>query len=201
MAVSPTGKLVIVSGPSGAGKSTVVSRLLEVCPLPLELSVSATTRSPRAGERDGIDYYFISHDEFARRRAEKLFLECKEVFGRGDWYGTPLDRVTTGLAAGRWIILEIDVEGARSVLGNHPDCITIFLHCGSLEELERRLRGRGTEDEAAVQRRLEVARRELDSLNLYRHVIMNDQPDRAVGEICEVLLGYQRAPEARSEHA
>jgi len=193
MAPVTPGKLIILSGPSGAGKSTVVSKLLEHCPLPIELSVSATTRAPRAGERDGIDYYFLSREEFAQRRAENQFLECKEVFGRGDWYGTPRERVATGLAEGKWLILEIDVEGARSVLGSHPDCITIFLHCGSVEELERRLRGRGTEDEEALQRRLAVARQELRSLHLYRHVIMNDLQDRAVGEICEVLLSYQRA--------
>jgi len=187
------GKLIILSGPSGAGKSTVVSKLLECCPLPLELSVSATTRPPRTGERDGIDYYFLSQAEFARQRAEQRFLECKEVFGRGDWYGTPRDRVATGLAEGKWIILEIDVEGARAVLGSYPDCITIFLHCGTLEELERRLRGRGTEDEEAIQRRLEVARQEVRSLDLYRHKVMNDLQDRAVDEICEVLLSYERA--------
>lgn len=187
------GRLIILSGPSGAGKSTVVSKLLECCPLPLELSVSATTRAPRVGERDGLDYHFLTKEEFARRRESHLFLECKEVFGRGDWYGTPSDRVATGLAEGKWILLEIDVEGARAVLDRHPDCITIFLHCGSLDELERRLRGRGTEAEEAVQRRLEVARQELRSLGLYRHVIVNDLQDRAVDEICRILMDYARA--------
>src|SRR5687767_7450301 len=108
------GKLAIISGPSGAGKSTVVKQLLATCPLPLELSVSATTRDPRPGEQAGIDYHFLTREEFARRRAAGEFLECKEVFGRGDWYGTLHNVVTAGLAAGKWVILEIDVEGAMS---------------------------------------------------------------------------------------
>lgn len=187
------GKLVILSGPSGAGKSTVVNRLMERCPLPLVRSISATTRPPRTGERDGWDYFFLSRDQFDQRRATNLFLECKEVYGRGDWYGTPRDAVTTGLAAGKWIVLEIDVGGARSVLASYPECITIFLHCGSIEELERRLRGRGTESESAIQRRLEVARQELESLDLYRHQVVNDHPDRAVEEICGILSAYDSA--------
>lgn len=191
------GKLVIVSGPSGAGKSTVLGRLLERCPLPLELSVSATTRRPRAGERDGSDYHFLTRDEFARRREQGEFLECKEVFGRGDWYGTLRGPVTTGLAAGKWIVLEIDVGGARSVLESYPDCITIFLHAGSLEELERRLRGRATESEEALQRRLEVARQELSSLDLYRHRVINDRQDRTVDELCDILLSYRDAASRR----
>ena len=98
--MNPTapGKLVIISGPSGAGKSTVVRQLLAECLLPLVHSISATTRPPRPGERDGVDYFFISHEEFARRRASDDFLECKEVFGRGDWYGTLRSQVATGLA-------------------------------------------------------------------------------------------------------
>jgi guanylate kinase len=140
----PEGKLVIISGPSGAGKSTVVRRLLATCSLPLALSVSATTRKARPGERDGVEYYFLSQAEFARRRAAGEFLECKEVFGRGDWYGTLRSEVAAGLLDRKWVVLEIDVEGAMAVLEQRPDAITVFLHPGSLVELEKRLRARGT---------------------------------------------------------
>ena len=140
-----SGKLVIISGPSGAGKSTVLKRLLDDCPLPLELSVSVTTRGPRPGEQDGVDYRFLSQEEFTRRRQQGQFLEWKEVFGRGDFYGTLNDTVTAGLNAGKWVVLEIDVEGAMMVLGQRGDAITVFLHPGSPQELEKRLRDRGTE--------------------------------------------------------
>ncbi|MFO0820173.1 MAG: guanylate kinase [Pirellulales bacterium] len=191
MSAPAPGKVVIISGPSGAGKTTVVRALLDVCPLPLTLSVSATTRAPRPGEVEGREYYFLNHAEFARRRSLKDFLECKEVFGRGDWYGTPREPVTSGLREGKWVILEIDVEGAMSVLEQVPDAITIFLHPGTVEELERRLRGRGTDSEEAVQRRLEVARRELASVGRYQHQVINDSPARAVQEICEILRIHQ----------
>jgi guanylate kinase len=181
------GKLVIISGPSGAGKSTVVRRLLENCPLPLKLSVSATTRSPRKGETDGVDYHFLSRQEFQRRRADGEFLEAKEVFGRGDWYGTLRSEVATGHAEGEWVLLEIDVAGALSVLEEVPDAMTIFLHPGSLPELEQRLRDRGTEDEESVSRRLHVARREMTYVDKYRYEVINDSVERAAEEICEIL--------------
>ena len=110
------GQLIILSGPSGAGKSTVLRRLIETCRLPLELSVSVTTRKPRVGEIEGRDYHFVTHEEFLQMREAGAFLECKEVFGRGDWYGTPADRVDAGINAGKWVILEIDVQGAMSVM-------------------------------------------------------------------------------------
>jgi guanylate kinase len=141
------GHLVIISGPSGAGKSTVVKQLLAACSLPLELSVSATTRPPRPGEVDGRDYHFISAERFQQLRGESAFLECKEVFGRGHWYGTLCSQVITGLQAGRWVILEIDVEGAAVVAQSDLAPIMIFLHPGGMDELERRLRGRGTESD------------------------------------------------------
>lgn len=181
------GKLVIISGPSGAGKSTVVKRLLCECGLPLVLSVSATTRNPRPGEVEGVDYFFLSREEFARRREGGDFLESKEVFGRGDWYGTLREPVTAGLAQGKWVILEIDVEGAMAVLAERPDTITIFIHPGSSDELEKRLRRRGTESEESVQRRLEVARRELTFLSRYRHEVVNDTVEAAVKRICDIL--------------
>jgi guanylate kinase len=188
MTAKRAGRLVIISGPAGAGKSTIVRRLLHECRMPLRLSVSATTRPRRPQEADGIDYHFLSHKEFASRRAADEFLECKEVFGRGDWYGTLKSEVASGFAAGKWVILEIDVDGAASVLEAHPEAITIFLHTGSMEELERRLRGRGTETEAAIQRRLEVARHELARKDMYRHEVINHTIDQAVKDICQILV-------------
>jgi guanylate kinase len=181
------GKLVIISGPSGAGKSTVLKRVLAECSQPLELSVSATTRRPRPGETDGLDYHFLSKEDFARRKENDEFLEWKEVFGRGDYYGTLQNTVAAGLAAGKWVVLEIDVEGAMMVLASHPDAITIFLHPGSDEELERRLRDRATETEDSIQRRLEVARREMACLKKYKHEVVNHTVDQAVEDICHIL--------------
>jgi guanylate kinase len=188
MSNKQAGRLVIISGPAGAGKSTIVRRLLHECPMPLQLSVSATTRQRRPQEADGIDYHFLSPQEFSRRRDAGEFLECKEVFGRGDWYGTLKSEVESGFASGNWVILEIDVDGASSVLEAHPEAITIFLHTGSMEELERRLRGRATETEASIQRRLEVARHELARKHLYRHEVVNYTIDQAVKDICQILV-------------
>ena len=164
--------------------------MLAECSRPLELSVSATTRAPRAGERDGVDYYFLTDEEFKRRRRAGDFLECVEVFGRGYWYGTLQETVTTGLNQGKWVLLEIDVEGAMKVIHSYPAAITIFVHPGSLPELERRLRNRGTDSEDAIQRRLEVAQRELSFSSSYRFVVVNDKIERAVQEICEHLTSY-----------
>ena len=181
------GRVVILSGPSGAGKTTVVRELLRSSPVPLVLSVSATTRGPRAGELDGREYHFLSHAEFAAKRAAGEFLECKEVFGRGDWYGTLRSAVTSGLEQGKWVLLEIDVEGAMAVREQFPDCVMIFLHPGSLAELERRLRGRGTDSEESIRRRLEVAGGELSRASEYRYQVVNETPEQAVADICAVL--------------
>jgi guanylate kinase len=181
------GKLVIISGPSGAGKSTVVQQLLRICPVPLKLSVSATTRPPRPGERDGEHYHFLSPAGFRRLRQVGAFLECKEVFGRGDWYGTLRSEVATGHAEGKWVVLEIDVQGALSVLDQVPTALTIFLHPGSLEELAERLKQRGTESHESLERRLEVARAEMQYVNAYQYEVINDTVERAVREICEIL--------------
>jgi len=188
MAQRARGKLVVVSGPSGVGKTTVLKRLFAVCSLPLRASVSATTRPPRPGEQHGLDYHFLSEEEFHCRRQRGEFLECFEVYRSGWWYGTLKTEVTTGLAAGQWVVLGIDVHGAFSVVAQYPDAITIFLRPRSLEELEKRLRGRGTEDEAALERRLEQARNELALADWYRYQVINDDLDRAVREICDILI-------------
>lgn len=184
---SSSGKLVIISGPSGAGKSTVVRELLGCGVLPLRLSVSATTRAPREGEVDGVHYHFLTQQEFAQQRQAGAFLECKEVFGRGDWYGTLKSEVDAGFAAGKWMVLEIDVEGAMAVLEQRPDAITIFIDPGTPDELERRLRSRNTDSEAAIQRRLEVATREMASVEKYTYHVVNKTVPQAVQEICDIL--------------
>ncbi len=185
--MQPTGQLVVFSGPSGVGKTTLLREVLSRARQPLVLSVSATTRPPRTGENDAEHYYFLSADDFALRRARGEFLECSEVFGRGHWYGTLSTEVAPRLAAGKWVVLEIDVDGAEQVLQKYPDALTIFIEPESSEILEHRLRGRGTESEDAVARRLEVARRELDRADRYRFRVVNDEVDRAAGEICAFL--------------
>jgi guanylate kinase len=197
MTVPEPGKLVVISGPSGVGKSTVVRGVLEQIsewPLkdphleePIRLSVSATTRPPRPGEVDGIDYHFLSKQEFSERRQAGDFLECIEVFGQGHWYGTLWDEVRPSLQAGKWVILEIDVDGAQGVLQHFPTTVTIFIRPESIAELQRRLRSRNTESEEAINRRLAVARRELELTERYDHVVVNITVSKAVESICQIL--------------
>jgi len=184
---APISKLVVLSGPSGVGKSTVLRRLVGRYPDRLRLSVSATTRPPRPGEADGVDYYFLTPEQFARRREAGEFLESCEVFGRGHWYGTLLSEVRPSPNDQKWVILDIDVDGAEKVRGQLPGVPSIFLRPSSEAELERRLRERGTEAEAAIQRRLEVARRELARADQYQFQVVNDTVDRAVDEIAKIL--------------
>ncbi|RIK88178.1 MAG: guanylate kinase [Planctomycetota bacterium] len=190
MIAAKPGKLVVISGPSGVGKSTVVRQVIERLGPGIRLSVSATTRPPRPGEQEGVDYYFLSDAEFSRRRQAGEFLECIEVFGRGHWYGTLWTEVRSSLSQGKWVILEIDVDGAGEVLQQFPEAVTIFIRPESVAELERRLRSRGTESEDAVQRRLAVARHELQLSDHYEHQVVNVTVDAAVEEICEILRGH-----------
>lgn len=181
------GKLVIVSGPSGAGKTSVLKQVFEVCRRPLVHSISATTRPPRPGEQHGREYFFISREEFAQKRAAGEFLECFEVYGRGDWYGTLLSEVTPRIAAGKWVVLEIDVQGTLAVLEKFPDALTIFIQPESVAELERRLTARGTEKPDALARRIEVGRREMEQAHRYRYRVINQDFDRAVRDLCDLL--------------
>ena len=183
-----SGRLIILSGPSGSGKSTVVRQLLEECDLPLKLSVSATTRSPRQGEQHGRHYFFLSNEEFQYSREAGEFLECKEVFGLGYWYGTLRKQVTTGLEAGNWVILEIDVQGALALMDDKSlSPITLFIHPGGMKKLEQRLRKRGTETEEAIRARLETAHNEMQHMHRYQYEVINGSVDLAVDEICQIL--------------
>lgn len=193
------GQLIIISGPSGAGKSTVVRGLLETCPLPIELSVSVTTRSPRQGELDGREYHFVTKEKFQELRAQDAFLECKEVFGRGDWYGTLRQTVEDGLQKGKWVLLEIDVQGAICVMEQCPGSISFFVHPGSLNELENRLRRRATDSEEAILRRLHVAADELRAIPRYRYEIINAEVEQTIQDICQRLQNHnQEGSNARS---
>lgn len=165
----------------------MVAGLLKQLEGAIRLSVSATTRSPRPGEVDGQHYHFLTPAEFAARREAGDFLECVEVFGRGHWYGTLFDEVRPSLARGQWVILEIDVDGARKAREQFPEAVTIFITVDSDEELERRLRARKTDTEEAIRRRLEVARREMAQADTYKYQVVNDEVETTIGEIAHIL--------------
>tara|TARA_R110002020_G_scaffold387992_2_gene598703 strand:- start:446 stop:1066 length:621 start_codon:yes stop_codon:yes gene_type:complete len=190
--------VVVISGPSGTGKTTVVSRLEEESPVKLIKTISATTRPPRAHEVPGQDYHFLSAEEFEQRKKNGDFLEFAEVYRTGYWYGTLKSEVERAGKSGGWALLEIDVEGALNVMREYPDALTIFLTTPSETVFEQRLRDRGTEDEAVIQKRLEAARNEIKFASRYRYTVINDQLDRAVEEIKEIFC--QHAGES-CEHA
>lgn len=180
------GRLFVIAGPSGTGKGTIVRRVLEQVP-EVALSVSATTRAPRPAERDGVEYLFVSDQTFDRMIDDGELLEWAEIVGNR--YGTPARPVEEALAGGGDILLEIDVQGAGWVRKRMPDAVLIFLAPPSLEELERRLRARGTEDEPTLRRRIEAAEVELGQRDRFDHVVVNDDLDRATSEVTAILRG------------
>ena len=178
------GLLIVYTGASGVGKGTIMKELLRKNPN-LRLSVSATTRAPREGEVDGREYYFVSPERFDEMIAEDGFLEHAEYVGNK--YGTPKEAVFRMLDQGLDVILEIEVKGFLQVKQACPDCVTIFIAPPSYEELESRLRGRGTETEEVVAKRLNTAREELQSQNLFDYVVVNDDVDRATDEVLSII--------------
>lgn len=181
------GKIIILSGPSGTGKSTIRDRVVAQSPITLHLSISATTRPPRPGERDGIDYYFFSDEEFQKHRQAGDFLECKQVFGKNVWYGTLRSEVEPYLQSGQWVMLEIDVDGAADVLETYPAALTIFILPPSLEILEQRLRSRGTETGESIVRRLARAEYEIGRSSSYRYPVVNGDLEEAVAQFCQII--------------
>ncbi len=186
------GRLFVLSGPSGAGKGTLRKKVFESLK-DLEFSVSCTTRTARKGETDAVDYRFLKKDEFDRLSREGAFLESAEV--HGEWYGTLIRDVETGLNCGKDILLEIDVQGALQIRKKIPESILIFVAPPSMEALEHRLRERGTESEEILQLRLRNARREIEQSNLYDHVILNDSAGPASEKLKNIILDYRKNEE------
>jgi guanylate kinase len=187
---SPPGRLLLITGPSGVGKGTLVTRLRESHP-DLWLSVSATTRAPRAGEEEGRHYFFLDRAAFERQVATGGFLEWAEF--AGNLYGTPRAAVQERLEAGRTVLLEIELEGARQVRRSFPAGFQVLLRPPSFEELERRIRGRGTDSEEAIARRLARAREELAAEAEFDAVVVNDDLERALVDL-ERSCGLPSAP-------
>jgi guanylate kinase len=178
------GRLVVISGPSGSGKSTLVARLLARPDLRVKISVSATTRPPRPGEQDGRDYVFLSTEDFATNQTGLL----EQAVVHGNHYGTPAEPVRQAMAQGMCVLLVIDVQGGFQVKQKVPGAMLIFIEPPRLEVLESRLRARGTDDEATIERRLANARREVEAAERYEVRVVNDELDRAVDELASILI-------------
>ena len=184
MTKNKKGRLIVISAPSGAGKGTVLKRVLEIRP-DLHLSVSATTRAPRVGEVDGTAYYFVQREKFKEMISAGEFLEHAEFIG--EHYGTLKNPVYELIDNGKVVLLEIEVQGAKQVMTMQPDAVSIFIVPPDLDELERRLRGRGTDDEDKLIKRLERAKVELEERHGYTHVVINDDATRAAEEILTII--------------
>ena len=181
---SSPARLFVIAAPSGAGKTTLVKALTTRNP-ELRFSISYTTRQKRRNEAHGVDYLFVDKDEFDRLRGEGALLESAEVFD--NFYGTSREQVEQHLAAGHHVILEIDWQGAQQVRRAKPDCITVFILPPSRDELERRLRSRGTDAEAVIERRLRDALSDMSHWDEFDYVIFNDDLDQAVADLEAVL--------------
>jgi len=194
------GLLLVVSGPSGAGKGTICAEYMKThndC----ALSVSATTRAPREGEVNGVNYFFLSHEEFKKKIEDGGFLE-HAVFCE-NYYGTPKDEVLKMIESGKNVILEIEVQGALQVRSHYPEAVFVFVIPPSLEELEKRLRGRGTEENDVIAKRLERAKAEFNFIPKYNYVLVNDTVEDAVkrleaiitAEKCAMVRNYESIKE------
>ena len=179
-------RVFVITGPSGVGKGTLIRGLMERHPQ-LELSVSATTRAPRPGEADGVDYHFLSREEFDRRVADGAFVEHADYAGRS--YGTLRSELEARVRAGTPVVLEIEVQGARQVRAAMPEAVQVFIAPPSLDALRTRLIGRGTDDAEEVERRLQVAEEELAAQPEFGYVVVNDRLEDALEQLTTIVAG------------
>lgn len=182
------GKLFVITGPSGTGKGTVLKSVFSKVNN-LFFSVSATTREPRAGEKHGVEYLFVSKNEFELMIENKQLLEYARY--SDNYYGTPLKPIEANISQGIDVILEIELQGAIQVKHSYPDAVFIFIAPPSMEELEKRLRNRGTEDEAHILMRLERAKDECAASSQFDHIVINDNLDAAVAELSKIITSYR----------
>lgn len=180
------GLLIVLSGPSGVGKGTVRKAIFQEPDVNFEYSISATSRAMRAGEKDGVDYFFKTREQFEEMIKNNELLEYTEYVG--NYYGTPVKYVQETLDKGKDVFLEIEVEGAKQVRGKFPDGLFIFLIPPSLSELEKRIKTRGTESAELIQSRMQVAKDELRMMNLYDYVVENDKVENAVKKIKSIVI-------------
>lgn len=190
MKLDKKGLLIVISGPSGVGKGTVRKALFSRIGHDLVYSISMTTREPRVGEVDGVDYYFVSKDEFENEIKKGNLLEYAKFVG--NYYGTPYDKVIEQLDEGNEVVLEIEVQGAIQVKAKKPDAVFIFIAPPSFKALEERLKTRGTEDEELIKERLKKARSEINQAPNYDYIVINDDVDNAADRIMAII---------RAEHA
>ena len=195
MKLNQNGLLIVLSGPSGVGKGTVRKALFNLPKHNLVYSVSMTTREKREGEVDGVDYYFVSKEEFTKRRKEGKFLETAEFVG--NYYGTPLDKVNEQLDQGNEVVLEIEVEGAIQVKRKVPDCVMIFIVPPGKQALYDRLKRRGTESDEVIEERITKANREFKLAHLYDYIVVNDEVNNAADRIMAII----RAEHAKTERS
>lgn len=180
-----TGQIIVISAPSGAGKGTIIKKLLENNSKDRWLSVSATSRKPRTGEKEGVNYYFITEDEFKNKIKEEYFLEYTNY--AGNYYGTPREYIREKINKGIDVILEIEIEGATNIKKLIPEALFIFIMPPSLKELVKRLKGRGTETNDKIIKRFNAAYREVNEVTKYNYVVVNDEIDTAVDKIESII--------------
>ena len=188
-AAPPRGRLIVISAPSGAGKTSIARAILERTPH-TRFSVSATTRPKRETEREGIDYFFLTKEEFRRRVDAGEFAEWEEIYG--DYYGTLRAEIDRALAEGERILFDVDVKGGLSIKRLYPEALLIFIEPPALDTLHERLRNRKTEDPETLRRRMARVPMEMELGKAFDHRVVNDQLDRAIGEVEQIVQHYLR---------